>query len=183
MVSRNVPIGPSDSLVAQLDEKLTTESDQAGRSFTATLPEGFTRNGITILPAGSKIQGQVTAASRAGRVGGKAGMTLEFHQLTTPDGTNYALVAPPLALEGKSTTGGDVEKIAGGAIGGAIIGGILGGKKGALKGGAIGGAAGTGVAVATRGNDVVLDQGAKVAVTLSQEITVPVSMKADQPTP
>ena len=93
------------------------------------------------------------------------------------------MVAQPLAIEGKGTATGDVEKIAGGAIGGAIIGGILGGKKGALKGGAIGGAAGTGVAVATRGNDVVLDQGAKVAVTLSQEITVPVSMKADQPTP
>ena len=86
-------------------------------------------------------------------------------------------------MEGKSTTSGDVQKVLGGAVGGAIVGGILGGKEGAVKGGATGGAAGAVWAVATRGNDIVLDAGSAVQVTLSREVRVPVSMMENQPLP
>lgn len=183
MVVRQVPVAPGTELVAALDQKLSTETDKAGTTFTGTLAGPYERNGVTILPAGTKIKGDIIASSRAHRIGGKAEMKLEFKQITTPDGQNFDIFAEPLTLVGKSTTAGDVGKIAGGAVGGAIVGGILGGKKGAIEGGAAGGAAGTGWAVATRGNDIVLDPGAQMKLTLRKEITVPVQMPSDQPVP
>ena len=97
---------------------------------------------------------------------------MEYRELVTPDGKSYALFTEPLILEGKGTATGDIEKTVGGAVGGAIIGGILGGKKGALQGGAAGGAAGAAWAVATRGNDIVVDPGQVLAVTLTRALHV-----------
>jgi hypothetical protein len=144
MITRLVPIPTGTELAAALDEQISTETHPAGRNFTATLKEPFAKNGVTLLPAGTKVTGTVSASKRAPRVGGKAEMTLDFTELTTPDGKTYKLGAQPLVLEGKSTTGGDVGKVLGGAVGGAIVGGLLGGKKAAGKGAAIGGAAGAG---------------------------------------
>jgi hypothetical protein len=183
MITRLVPIPSGTELAAALDEQISTETHQAGRNFTATLKEPFSRNGVTLLPAGTKVAGSVTASKRAGRVGGKAEMTIEFTELTTPDGKSYKLNAQPVSLEGKSTAGGDVGKVLGGAVAGAIGGGLLGGKKNVGKGAAVGGAAGAAWAVATRGGDIVLDSGSPVSVTLSREVEVPVTMREDQPNP
>jgi hypothetical protein len=183
MITRLISIPSGSEIKAALDEQISTETHKVGATFAATLKEPFIKDGLELLPAGTRIEGTVTTASRAHRVGGKAELGLDFTSLTTPDGKTYKLFAQPLAMEGKSTTGGDVGKIVGGAVGGAIIGGVLGGKKGAVKGGAIGGAAGTGWAVATRGNDIVLEPGSQVAVTLSRGFEVPVTTKAGQPAP
>jgi hypothetical protein len=124
----------------------------------------------------SKIRGEVTQSQRAGRVGGKADLTLEYRELVTPDGKSYPLFTQPLILEGKGTAKGDIEKTVGGAVGGALLGGILGGKKGAVEGGAAGGAAGAVWAVATRGNDVVVDPGQVLQVTLTRALHVTATM-------
>jgi len=183
MVTRLVPVPAGAQIVAELDETVSTETAKAGSPFTAVLKEPYTRGGIVLVPAGSKVHGVVAAAKRAGRIGGKAEMTLEFKTLDTPQGQSYSLFADPLALEGKGSTEGDVGKVVGGAVGGAIVGGILGGKEGAGKGAAAGGAAGAAWAVATRGQDIVLDPGSKVSLTLTREFEVPVQMRADQPLP
>jgi hypothetical protein len=178
-----VSLEKGTSIVATLDEKVSTESDQAGQSFTATLAEPVAQRGLTVLPSGSRVRGDVTFSKKAPRVGGKAQMTLEFKEVTLPDGKSYPLHAEPLALVGEGTGKGDVGKVVGGAVGGAIIGGILGGKGGAVKGGAAGSAAGAAWAVATRGNDIVLDPGSKVSVTLVRPLDVAVVVPAGQAVP
>jgi hypothetical protein len=161
-----------------LDEKVSTETHQAGRAFQASLVKPATlKTAGEIIPAGSKIRGEITFSQRAGRVGGKADMTLDYRELVTPDGKSYGISAEPLILEGKSTTGGDIEKTVGGAVGGAIIGGILGGKKGAVQGGAAGTAAGAAWAVATRGNDIVIDPGQVLQVTLTRALHVTATVR------
>jgi hypothetical protein len=161
------------SFETSLEQKISTETHHAGTAFEARLvkPAVLKTDG-EIIPAGSKIRGEVTFAKRAERVGGKADLTLEFRELTTPDGKSYPLFTEPLVLEGKGTAKGDIEKTVGGAVGGAIIGGILGGKSGAVKGGVAGGAAGATWAVATRGNDIVLDTNQVLAVTLTRALRV-----------
>jgi hypothetical protein len=183
MVTRTAAIGPGTELPATLDEKISTESAHAGDGFTLTLADGYTRNGVTLLPAGTKIRGDVTRSKRAARVGGKAELSMQFKEVVTPNGEAMAILSDPVMMEGKSTTKGDVEKIAGSTVGGAIIGGILGGKSGAIKGGAAGAAGGTVWAVVTRGSDIVLDSGTPVHVTLRRELQVPVTIRSDQPIP
>jgi hypothetical protein len=156
-----------------LAEKVSTDTHRAGTPFRAKLVQpGVVGTGIPVIPTGSEIRGEITFAQRAERVGGKANMTMEYRELVTPDGKSYPLFTEPLILEGKGTAKGDIEKTVGGAAGGAIIGGILGGKKGALQGGAAGGAAGAAWAVATRGNDIVIDPGQVLQVTLTRALHV-----------
>ncbi len=129
--------------------------------------------GLEPIPAGSVVSGEVTNAEQAGRVGGKAKLTLAFRKIELPDGKSYPISALPLNLEGEGTAKGDIEKVVGGAVGGGILGGVLGGKKGAGKGAAAGTIAGGIFAVATRGNDIVFDPGKEIKVTLDAALTVP----------
>lgn len=177
---RMMPIVKGAGLVVHLDSELSTETHRAGHKFTATMREPLMMKTGQALPAGCSLEGEVVLSKRAARVGGKAEMTLEFRQLTTPEGRTYRIFTEPLLLEGESTARGDVEKVVGGAVGGAIIGGVLGGRDGAVKGGAAGGAAGGVWAVATRGNDIVLEAGQGVEATLARDLRVPVTIGQGQ---
>jgi hypothetical protein len=167
-----VPTGTS--IAARLEQSLSTKDGAEGGSFTATTLVDVTVDGTNVFPAGSTVRGSLSELKRAPNVGGSSRMTLRFTEITTPDGRSRPISANDLRFEGKSTTKGDVEKVLGGAVGGAILGGVLGGKKGAGKGAAIGGATGAVIAAATKGNDIVLDAGTKLDVTLTQSVSVPV---------
>jgi hypothetical protein len=178
-----VSVEKGSELAPSLDETVSTETYQAGRTFTATLKAPYLVNGLPAFPAGSRVRGDVSLSKRAERVGGQAEMTLEFKEITTPDGKTYNILAQPLTLLGKGTAKGDVGKVLGGAVGGAIVGGILGGKSGAVKGGAAGSVAGAGWAVATRGNDIVLDAGTQIKVVLSRAVDVQIMAPPGTPNP
>jgi hypothetical protein len=173
VVNRDVTVPSGTEITVALREKVSTESGNAGQSFTAVAKEPIRVEGLEPIPAGSVVTGQVTAAERAGRVGGKAKLSLAFNRVELPDGKSYAISAKTLNFEGEGTAKGDVEKVVGGAVGGGILGGILGGKKGAGKGAAAGTIAGGIFAVATRGNDIVFDPGKLILVTLEAPVTIP----------
>ncbi len=128
--------------------------------------------GQVVVPAGATIHGQVTFAKSAGRLGGRSQLTIRFNDLVLPGGDRTPISCEPLRFAGRSKTSSTVEEIGGGAVGGAILGGILGGGKGALEGGAIGGAVGTGVAVATKGKQIVLPAGTRLRATLAAPVTL-----------
>ena len=67
---------------------------------------------------------------------------------------------------------GTGKKVGGGVALGALIGAIAGGGGGALKGAAIGGAAGTGVAVATKGQQVRVPSETVLEFTIQQPLSV-----------
>ncbi len=173
LVKRDVTVPSGTEMAVTLREKVSTESGKPGQSFAAVTKDAIRVEGLEPVPAGSVVSGEVTNAERAGRVGGKAKLTLAFRRIELPDGKSYAISAQPLNLEGEGTAKGDVEKVVGGAVGGGILGGVLGGKKGAGKGAAAGTIAGGIFAVATRGNDIVLDAGKEIKVTLDAALTVP----------
>jgi hypothetical protein len=182
--TRLVTLAPGYEFQVVLDQTLSTEHAAAGQSFQAKLAKPAVLKTVgTVIPEGSSIRGEVVLAKRAARVGGKAEMTLDFRELTTPDGKTYPLHAKELALQGEGTGSGDIQKVVGGAVGGAILGGILGGKGGAVKGGAAGAAGGAAWAVATRGNDIVIDPGQVIQVTLERELHVPVTTPAGNAIP
>lgn len=173
---RDVTVPSGTEITVSLREKVSTESGKPGQTFTAATTAPVQIEGLQPVPAGSIVSGEVTQAEQAGRAGGKAKLTLVFKKLELPDGKSYALSAQPLKLEGEGTAKGDIEKVVGGAVGGGIIGGLLGGKKGAGKGAAAGTVAGGILAVATRGNDIVLDVGKEAKVTLDAPILIPMTI-------
>jgi len=176
-VTQDVTIAAGQALDVTLDRELTTKTDQSGTQFTTVTKEPIIIDGLTVIPIGSTVRGLVMTANRAPRLGGDADMTLEFNSVVLPDGRTMPISAEPLVFKGKSSTKGDIEKVVGGAVGGGILGGVLGGKKGALKGAAGGTVAGGVWAAATRGADLVIEQGREMKVTLTQPVSVSVEKK------
>lgn len=127
--------------------------------------------GVDVIPADAKVAGIVTEARQSGRVKGRARLAMRFDRLTASDDT-YDITTSTIAREARATKGEDAKKIGIGAGAGAVVGAIVGGKKGALVGGAVGAGAGTGVVAATRGEEVRLDRGARVTLTLREPLTV-----------
>lgn len=172
VIQKEFSVTPGTEVVAILQGEVGTDTKKAGDRFTAVTKEAVLVDGTEVIPAGSTVGGEVVFAEKAARVGGKAKLTLRFDKITIPGDRTHPIEADPLRLEGESTTSGDIQKVIGGAVGGGIIGGVLGGKKGAGKGAAAGAAAGGIWAVATRGNDIVLESGTEMNVTINSTLTV-----------
>jgi hypothetical protein len=127
-----------------------------------------------VIPAGSRVQGEVTVVERGGRMRDRARLGVRFTSIVLADGTRLPIETETIFREGEPPTGESAAKIGGGAIGGAIIGGILGGAKGAAIGGAVGAGGGTAAVMAGGRNAATLPSGTPVTVRLEDPVTVTV---------
>jgi hypothetical protein len=165
-------------IVAALQNTLDTGENKVGDKFSLRTVEDVRINEVTVVPAGATINGEVTHVDGAGRVAGGAELTLRYTELVLLDGKSYPISATPLRLEGKGDAKKSALQIGGGAVAGGVIGGILGGKDDIGKGAAVGAVVGTGVAVATKGKQIVLPAGQKIKVTLDGPVTIVVKSVA-----
>jgi hypothetical protein len=170
-----IPTGTT--VVASLDTSLSTDLNHSGDAFTATVNQPVVVDGRTLMPSGSQIHGVLQDVEDSGRIKGRARMTLLYQSIVDPDGQQYGISAVPLTLQAASETNSDIEKIAAGAVLGAIVGGIADGSKGAAIGAGAGAGAGTIYMLATKGDDLELNPGQRLAMhmTKSMSVQVPVS--------
>ena len=159
-------------IVASLQSTVSTGSAKEGDPITLRTIQAVRVNEQEVVPVGATIHGEVTHAKGAGRVAGGAELTLRFTTLETQDGKSYPIVCEPFRLEGKGDAKKSALQIGGGAVAGGVVGGLLGGKDDIAKGAAVGAVLGTGVAVATKGDQIVLPAGQKLRVTLTDGVTV-----------
>ncbi|MBI4487206.1 MAG: hypothetical protein HY655_14480 [Acidobacteria bacterium] len=135
-----------------------------------------------MVPAGSRVSGVVTDATRSGKVKGRAHVAVRFDTLA-PQGPDfadnrYAISTAPAGRTAPATKKKDALKIGAPAAGGALIGAVVGGKKGAAIGTAVGGGAGTAVVLSTRGKEARLGRGAALTVRLTEPVTIRVRAKS-----
>ena len=171
--NQQITLAAGTGLAATLQSTVSTDKSNVGDRISLRTTEPVAVGGQTVIPVGSTINGEVTHVDGPGRIKGGAELTLRFVELITPDGQSYPITCEPFRMVGKSDGKESAKEIGGGAVGGAIVGGILGGKEGALKGAAVGGVVGTGVAVATKGDQIVLPAGQQMNV----QLTAPVAVK------
>lgn len=168
-----VPDGTMLSL--ELDSAVSSETSRVEDPVEARLDAPVRVDGIDVLPAGARVRGDVTAVESAGKVKGRASLSMRFNRVVVGN-ESYALSAP-FSMTAPSTKKADAQKIGIPAAGGAIIGAILGGKKGAAIGAAVGGGAGTAHVLMTEGKDVGLAKGAIIGVTMQQPLEVRVAIR------
>ena len=168
---REVTLPPGTTLQLRLQSAVASDTSKVEDTVRAELTQAVTADGVTALPAGTPVVGNVTDVERSGRVKGRARIAYRFNSLTR-DGERYDISTAPLSHQAEATKGEDATKIAVGAGAGAAIGALLGGGDGAAKGAAIGGGAGTGVVLATRGEEVRVGSGATVTTSLTAPLTV-----------
>ncbi len=169
-----VTLAAGTAIEGSLQRTIATDKNHIGDRIELRTTEPVSLGGRLAIPAGATIRGEVTHVKGAGRVAGSAQLTLRFHELALADGSSHPITCEPFRLQGKSAGKESALEIGGGAVAGGVVGGLLGGKKDIVKGAAVGAVLGTGVAVATKGKQIVLPAGQKLRVTLTAPVTVPV---------
>ena len=160
------------TLSVRLGQSLSSDSNNEGDTFQATLDAPIVSDGFVIAERRSRVIGRVVQANRAGRVKGLANVTLAVTEINTTDGQRVPVETDWYEKWGNSSVRGDAAKVAGAAALGAIIGAIAGGGKGAAIGAGAGGAAGTGVALGTRGAAASVPSESLLTFRLARPITI-----------
>jgi hypothetical protein len=168
---REITIPAGTVLPVTLDTSVGSDISRDEQAVSGHLSRPLVIGGETAVPAGSRVTGVVTDATRSAKVKGRAHVALRFDSLTAHD-ERYRIETAAIGRTAAATKKDDAMKIGGPAAGGAIIGAIAGGKKGAAIGTAVGGGAGTAVVLSTRGKEVRLAKGSAVSVKLTEPLTV-----------
>jgi hypothetical protein len=169
---REVTIPAGTVLPVTLETSVGSDISRVEQPVHGALRRAVTIGGVEVLPAGTAISGHVTAARRPGKVKGRGMVAMRFNQLDTPGEGTTRISTATVSRVAPATKEKDTLQIIAPAAGGAVVGRIVGGKSGAGKGAVIGGAAGTGYVLSTRGKEVRLGSGARLAVRLTAPVTI-----------
>lgn len=162
-----------ETVVAVVDNDLSTMTLREGDRFTATVRQPSQYEGAT-------IEGHVSNVQRSGRVTGRSQMTLNFDSIRLHDGRSYRFAG---LIESVRTPQGDTVRVdnegsvrddsqttktaqraAIGTAVGAIIGAIAGGGKGAAIGAIVGAGGGAGSVYVQGRDDLDLTRGTELTI-------------------
>jgi hypothetical protein len=165
-----------ETLVAILNNDLTTKLSQKGDLFTMTVrdPSQF---------EGAVIEGAVGNVDQGGRLSGRSGMSLNFERIRLRNGQTYkfagilgnvrllngdtAKVDNEGSAQGSNQTTQTIQRAGIATAVGAIIGAIAGGGKGAAIGGMIGAAGGAGTVFIQGKDNLELPVGTELTIRAS----------------
>jgi hypothetical protein len=136
-----VVIPSGTALTVRTTSALSSDKNQAGDAFHATLAEPIEVNGKVVVPEGSDVVGTVVDAKKKGKIKGEARLQLALTSLSVK-GMKYPIATTMTDQTAKGKGKRTAATTAGGAGVGALIGGIAGGGKGAGIGALVGGGAG-----------------------------------------
>jgi len=169
---RTVTLLAGTRLSVRLAESLSSDRNQPGERFLATLDQPLVVEGLVIAGRGARVEGRLFVSERGGRVMGASHLAIRLQFLETSDGQRVRIETDTFEVEGPTSRGRDAAKVAIGAGLGAAIGAIAGGGKGAAVGAAAGGTAGTGTVIATRGKPAVLPAETRIVFRLREPVTL-----------
>jgi hypothetical protein len=162
-----IPAGTA--LTIRLGQTLSSKSSEAGQAFEGTLASAVSVEGKELIPAGSKVTGEVTEAHPLGKFKGGASLGARLTSVQVKGKTydiSTSLINRALKGKGKRTA----VVTGGGAALGAIIGGLAGGGKGAAIGALAGGGAGAAGAAYTGNKDIVFPAESALTFTLKDAL-------------
>jgi hypothetical protein len=175
-ISGEFIVRDGETLVAILNNDLTTKLSQQGDLFTMTVrdPSQF---------EGAVIEGTVGSVDQGGRLTGRSGMSLNFDRIRLRNGQTYKFsgvlgnvrllngdtikVDNEGSAQGSNQTTQTIQRAGIATAVGAIIGAIAGGGKGAAIGGIIGAAGGAGTVFIQGKDNLELPVGTELTIRAS----------------
>lgn len=158
-------------IVVTIDQSISSETNNVGDHFDASVAEPVVVNDEVVIPKGAKGSGKVTQAQSAGKFQGNAVLGVALDSITVK-GRTYQLKTEVVEEAGKGRGKRTAVGAGGGAVAGAIIGAIAGGGKGAAIGAAAGAGAGTAGAVFTGKRDITLAAETKLNFKLTESLSI-----------
>ena len=159
-------------VVVRVNEKLSSDKNQPGDFFTATLVRPLVANGVVIANAGQNIAGRVSEALNADRGKGTSRLGLELTELSLVDGQQVPIRTQLMEYQRGTSGGRDAGVVVGTTAAGAAIGAVAGGGVGAGIG-AIGGAVAGAIGVmATRARSTEIHPEAVLTFRTLDPVTI-----------
>ena len=142
--------------IVRINQWLSSDRNQQGDTFTATLEQPLVVDGVVAAPRGATVVGRVTEAQKAGRVEGTSRLGIQLTELTLADGQQVSIQSQMINRNGPTSVGRDAAAIGGTTALGAVIGAGVRGGQGAAIGAGAGAAAGIIGVLLTRGRPTVI---------------------------
>ncbi len=159
-------------VTVRVNQPLSSDKNQAGDAFTATLAQPVVVDGVVVAQRGQTIYGHVTEAKKAGRVEGTSRLGVQLTELTLVDGQQVPIQSQMISRNGNTSVGRDVGAIAGTTALGAAVGAAAGWGRGAAIGAGAGAVVGTLGVLLTRGQPTILYPETVLTFRIDQPVTV-----------
>ncbi len=166
-----VTVPEGTTLAVRLVDALSSDHNQPGDTFRATLDAPVYVNDSVAIPSGADVRGRVVDAKDATHFSGASSLAIELTSIDF-NGHNYPVKTTQFSRQGTARGKNTAEKVGGGAGLGAIIGALAGGGKGAAIGAGVGAGAGTGAQAVTRGEQIKLSSEQLLNFQLQTAVTV-----------
>ena len=167
-----VTLNAGMTIPVRLIDGLSSERNNPGDTFIATLDKELVVDGFVIAERGARVEGRVVASDRGGKVRGVAALAVELTRLHTSDGQTVSIQTDSFERHADQSHREDATKVGAGAALGAIIGAIAGGGKGAAIGAGVGGGAGAGDVMLTRGKAATMPSESRINFRLRAPVTL-----------
>ena len=170
-VARGVTVPAGTGIKITVAAQITSETAQAGDTWSGEVMEPLVIGTSAPIPAGSKVSGVITSA-KAAEKGSRAHLVLAVRTIEI-GGRTHHIHATAESLIAGSTRARNVGAVAGSAGAGALIGKAIGGSnKGAIVGGLIGGLVGTGAVAGSKGYQVVVKEGTEMTFVTDEVVVM-----------
>lgn len=158
-----IEIPAGTTMLINLGSTLDSGKHTKGHKFTAVLEGAIIHDGITAVPAGSKIYGVVTEAVKSRRASGKSKLLVTITEMNI-----NGKIVPIQTSAINAYTQATGKSSAGKVVRGAAIGSLADGSSGAKTGAKVGLAG----ALLSGGNQVVIPAGTLLDFTLTQALNL-----------
>ncbi len=172
-------IKPGAYLTVRVDQPLSSDHNQPGDAFTATLVKPLVVDGVVVMQRGQTIAGAVAEAQKAGRVQGVSRLGVHVTELTLVDGQQVPVRTQLISRTGPTSHGSDAGAIAATTATGAAIGAMADWGTGAAIGAGAGAVAGLVGVLLTRGHETLIAPEMLLTFRVEAPVTV-VTARAPQ---
>jgi hypothetical protein len=163
---------PTDSVIGiRMDGAISTETAKIEDRVTAHVTRDVTVSGRVAIPAGTKLEGNVTLVERGGKFKDRARLGVRFTTIILADNVRVPIQTETIFRVGEAPTPEATTKIGASAVVGTLLGAVIGGKRGAAIGTAAGAAGGTAAVMAGDRNETGLANNAPLTVRLTAPVT------------
>ncbi len=171
-----VPVPPQITLPAgtfvtvRVDQFLSSDKNQAGDSFAASLARPLVANGLVVARRGQTLGGKVVDAKKAGRVKGVSHLQIALKTLQLADGQQIPVETELTSITGQTSNGRDAGAILTTTGVGAAIGAAADWGTGAAIGAGAGLVAGVVGVLVTRGRPTIIYPEAQLTFRLARPV-------------
>jgi hypothetical protein len=165
-------IKPGTFVTVRINQWLSSDRNQAGDAFSASLARPIVVDGVVVAQRGQTVAGRVAEAQKAGRVTGVSRLGLQLTDLTLVDGQQVPVQTQLMNRRGPTSEGRDAVGIGATTAVGAAAGAAAGGGAGAGIGAGAGAVAGVIGVLLTRGRATVVYPESVLTFRLDSPVTI-----------